>query len=117
MPALNVDRAALDAYIAAAKADYVAWWGARKDEDSVKAMIEEFDITYEVGNTYIKVVESRHGAHRSVHSFIVNKATKKFPVGTILKAASWKAPATNFARGNVNYPASYADRVRWTGIM
>ncbi len=117
MPALNIAQSDLDAYIAKAKADYVAFWGNRADDASCQAMIAEFDITYEVGSTYIKVVESRNGKSRSVHSFIVNKAGKKFPVGSILKAASWSAPATNFTRGNIADVASYENRVRWTGIL
>jgi hypothetical protein len=117
MPALNVDKTALDNYVAFAKADYANWWGAKASDPITAKMIAEFDISYEVGSTYIKVIETKNGDSRSVHSFIVNKATKKFPVGTILKAASWKAPATNFSRGNVNDVATYANRVRWTGIL
>ncbi len=36
----------------------------------------------------------------NLKSFIVNKADK-FPLGAVLKSASWKAPATNFARANL----------------
>ena len=39
----------------------------------------------------------------------------KFKAGDILKAASWKAPATNFVRGNL-FEKTF-DRVRWTGVI
>jgi hypothetical protein len=39
----------------------------------------------------------------------------KFKKGDILMAASWNAPARNFARGNVLDKTF--DRVRWTGAM
>jgi hypothetical protein len=120
MPALNIAQSDLDAYIAKAKQDYADWMlrpTQKGSDEHIQAMIAEFDITYEVGSTYIKVIESRNGQSRSVHSFIVNKAGKKFPVGTILKAASWKAPATNFGRGNIADVASYKNRLQWTGIL
>lgn len=75
-------------------------------------MIDDFNanIRYEVGSKYIKVITDN-----SVHSFIVRNKTNKFEPGDILKAASWKAPATNFARGNI-FQKTF-DRVRWTGVM
>jgi len=32
-------------------------------------------------------------------------------------AASWKAPATNFARGTIFDAETWTGRLRWTGIM
>ena len=69
-----------------------------------------FGIEFEEGSKYIKVV-SLSWSSRSVHSF-VEKAT-----GDIWKAASWKAPARNFARGNVFAPATYLNRTTWTGVV
>ena len=73
-------------------------------------MIDEFNasVRYEVGSKYIKVITGS-----SVHSFIVRNKTDKFKPGDILKAASWKAPAKNFARGNI-FDKTF-DRIRWTG--
>ena len=61
------------------------------------------------GSTYIKVV-----TNNSAHSLIVLEDTKGFKKGDILKAASWKAPAKNFIRGNVYTPSSYIN-VDWEG--
>jgi hypothetical protein len=48
------------------------------------------------GKSYIKIVKEG-----SVHSFIVKADNGKFKAGDVLKAASWSAPAKNFARGNI----------------
>ena len=84
-----------------------------KDEISRKVridMIEDFGnrLRFEEGRKYIKVIQGT-----SVHSFIVKEDGPKFKKGDILKAASWNAPATNFARGNIltfNYGS-----VQWAG--
>ena len=109
MAKINVPVEFLSAYAEYIKADYVKWWGNRAAEPHVQEMIADFTITFEPGSSYIKVV--KNGS--SVHSFIVNKAGK-FPLGTILKSASWKAPATNFGRGNLLDRQTW-DRVTWTG--
>ena len=105
----------LQAYLDHICAHYEEWQEicAKPDPLSVavrKQMTDEFvgSVKVERGSKYIKVI-----ANRSVHSFIVAKDTPKFPAGTILKAASWKAPATNFARGNIL--CGDFSRVTWTG--
>jgi len=60
------------------------------------------------GKKYYKVI-----GLRSVHSFIVKQDDAKFRKGDILKAASWAAPATNFARGNILEDFE----IRWTGAL
>lgn len=77
----------------------------------------------EPGRSYIKIVQnyaSASGRHEggSAHSFIVLKSPKgkNFQFGDILMAASYKAPATNFARGNIFDYDSYKSRARWSGV-
>jgi len=85
--------------------DYVDWCGAAGITD-----IGQFGVEFEPGSKYVKVVKISAGGSRSVHSF-VEKET-----GAIWKAASWKAPAKNFARGNVFDAGTYLNRLQWTGI-
>jgi predicted PP-loop superfamily ATPase len=75
-----------------------------------------YDIEFEKGSTYMKVVHLSSGGSRSSHSFIVLKPVKGFQVGDILKSASWKAPALNFKRGNIFQPETWKN-IRWTGAM
>ena len=94
-------------------ADYESWQNKSKSgRTEIQAkMLDEFinGLRIEIGNKYIKVVSGT-----SVWGFIVNTHKHpKFKVGDILKAASWKAPAMNQARGNiVNGDFSW---VKWTG--
>ncbi len=99
------------------KTDYLNWTtrsGDNKGELSEinKKMIGEFNdnLTLKTGQKYIKVISSN-----SVWGFIVNTDTdKKFAKGDILKAAGWKAPARNQARGNI-LEGGY--RIQWTGPL
>lgn len=77
----------------------------------VKEMDKQFDESLNLidGKAYIKVC-----VNTSVHTFIVKEDGPKFKKGDILKAASYKAPAKNFARGNVYVPESYTN-VCWAG--
>lgn len=72
------------------------------------------DFLVESGNTYDKIIKVDKSS-RSVIGFIVKKATKKFIVGDILKANSYKAPATNFARGNL-FAGYDSYKMQWCGI-
>jgi hypothetical protein len=118
MPKLNVPVEAIEAYTAFAKNDYAVWSRrGEKQADSVREqMIAKFDVKYEVGSSYIKVVHTSGYGNSSVHSFIVNKAGK-FPIGAVLKPASWRGPATNFARADVLKPETWEGRIRWTGAL
>jgi hypothetical protein len=114
MPSFNVPVSLLNQYAEYIKADYIKWWGAKASQPHVQEMIAEFDIEFQPGSTYIKVVKTKKGVVESVHSFICNK-DGKFPKGTILKAASFKAPATNFLRAYIEKPETWSGRVAWTG--
>ena len=88
----------------------------RNDPARVKVRGKMFDLyvaSYRVivGSRFLKVV-----VNNSVHSFINLKPDGKFHYGDILKAASYKMPAKNFARGNILIPDSYEKgSVTWTG--
>jgi hypothetical protein len=105
--------AAVLKYIAHIKADY-AGWGERSAIREV--MIQEFNAgcLYEIHRKFIKVITGTAGGNTSVHSFIMLDDDGKFKRGDILMAASWKAPAKNFARGNV-LAGKFERRVTWTG--
>ncbi len=102
-------------YLEAIKANYVQLRGMVKDDPNnvrqkmTKEFIEGLGVT--AGSKYIKVL-----IKGSVHSFIVAKPMSKFKVGDILMAKSFKAPATNFARGNILDPKFDFATVRWMGV-
>ena len=96
---------ALIGYKDAIIADYETKSGARDEDGNLR-----FGIEFEEGSKYVKVVSVSWGS-RSVHSF-VEKAN-----GNIWRAASWKAPARNFVRGNVFEPETYIGRTTWTGVI
>lgn len=109
---------AINALIQKIKDDYRIWnrtMGGRADyvaDDIREKMSQEFEagVRVEPGKKYLKVI--RGG---SVHSFICLVDTGKFKRGDILKPATWRGPATNFARGNIL--DGTLDRVRWTGAL
>lgn len=107
-----VTEAQMTSYLAAIASDYATWTNncCSDDPAHAAAQIAKFkqDLKYTDGKKYIKVVRTGCG----VHSFIVKEDGVKFKRGDILKAASWAAPALNFARGNV-VAGLYAN-VKWT---
>ena len=107
----------LDLYLEAIRADYAAFKlrGEHANSPWTAEMVEEFNrtLSYEIGSRYVKIIKYYGTQNASVHSFVCMTDMGKFCKGDILKAASWNAPATNFARGNVlcfNYGS-----VSWTG--
>jgi hypothetical protein len=101
---------ALDEYADYLKANYNARGYSRPD----RQLTVEFDI----GSKFIKVIVGHtNDTSRSSHSFIVvgeYKGKKNaFKHGDILKSASWRAPAKNFARGNI-MENSYGS-ISWAG--
>ena len=108
---------ALETVIGVLKDDFKRF--AERALDNNTQMIQQYNegIYYKPGSKYIKII--REDGQTSVHSFIVNtKTDKKFKYGDILKAASWNAPARNFARGNVfSHVEDIRNSVRWTGAV
>ena len=107
---------ALPAYCDHIVADYEQWADRAFSDPVTRAtMVQTFrsKLSLRQGKKYIKVVIGASGV-ASAHSFIVAQRTGKFEAGDVLKASSWAAPATNFARGNVlNGDLSL---VTWAGV-
>lgn len=118
---------AVATYVESLVEDYHKWCdtafgtGQRPTRDNYKIEIE-------FGRKYAKLIHVSGGpggrSSRSVHSFIVLKDTKPsksnpvaFKTGDILKAATFLQPATNFSRGNIFTPPTYAGRATWTGVQ
>lgn len=82
-----------------------------------ESMQQEFSQSWRVepGQKFIKLVSKN-----SVHSFIVKEdmltpgGQPRFRKGDVLKAASWRKPALNRARGNV-LDGHYL--MKWTGPL
>jgi hypothetical protein len=110
---------ALDEYADYLKADY----NSRTASSPYKGQFtRELVVEFDMGNKFIKVIvgHSTNGVPdtgRSSHSFIVlgeyKGAKNIFKHGDILKSASWRAPAKNFARGNI-MENSYGS-ISWAG--
>ena len=108
----NIDSALQD-YADFLKAEYVSRGASWAKSGFDRQLVVEFD----KGSKFIKVIvghstDGVRDSSRSSHSFIVLKSDK-FQYGDILKSASWKAPAKNFARGNV-LEKSYGS-ISWCG--
>lgn len=76
----------------------------------IDGSVDKFGVEFEYGSKYVKIVTISGGGSRSVHCFVEKEN------GNIWRAASWKAPARNFVRGNVFDQASYINRIQWTGV-
>jgi hypothetical protein len=126
-----VERKAIDEVLDVMKADYYdmrfLWTITRNklhypenfdDEEAAIADCAAFNKGLNVteGSRYFRIVSNRYGQLHCV-GFIVKEGHKKFKEGDLLMAASFNAPARNFARGNM-YDDSFktSGHVRWTGI-
>ena len=85
--------------------DYNAFRGTNARKDSTV-------FTYDTGKKYARVWQI--DSQKRCWGFVVMSTDDvKFQYGDILKSASWKAPARNYARGNI-----FGDHtIRWTGQM
>jgi hypothetical protein len=97
----------------AIRADYRSWSyisnpqvaaiiSAVRSADVRERMYQAFaaSLTLSVGSKYIRIISDHHD-QRSVWGFVVRETGGKFKRGDILKAAGWKTPALNAARGNI----------------
>lgn len=109
---LNTLLPKIEAMFELMKADYNKFMGG--DSAIQTKMRKEYadSLAYTIGQNYIKIT-----SNNSVRCFIVITHTdKQFPFGTLLKAASWKAPARNFSRGNIFELEKCKEHIRWTGV-
>lgn len=89
--------------------DDYASWGDRANLPSEGKIV----LTLEVGRVFARIVSqnSRPNSQRSCFGFI------HIMTGDIYKAASWKSPAKNFTRGNINDEFKGLSRARWQGVI
>ena len=99
--------------IQGAKEDYIKMSssGGKELTGYSKEQVDNWENSFrvETGKKYIRVVKEN-----GVFCFIVREDSGKFKKGDILKAAGYRAPARNSARGNVltgNY------NIQWTGPL
>ena len=78
-------------------------------EERGKTFLSQLSVSK--GRKYDKLIRTDN--QRSVWGFVVKEDTAKFKKGDILMAASWSAPATNKARGNIFEES--VNSVKWTG--
>ena len=100
--------------MAGAKKDYERW-STRNGQEELKGYSKEqvdlWDNKTKVseGKKYIKIVQDT-----GVFAFVMKEDSGRFKKGDILKAAGYRAPARNSARGNV-LTGNYA--IQWTGPL
>ena len=96
-----------------AKNDYIrmSTSGGKELTGYSKEQVDNWENSFRLhtGKKYIRVVKEN-----GVFCFIVREDSGKFKKGDILKAAGYRAPARNSARGNV-LTGNYA--IQWTGPL
>lgn len=97
----------LDAFLVAAQAKVDADYGHNINAhgEVMKAPV----LSLENGKRYARIVAT-DSSSRSAFGFV------DLGTGDVLKASSWKAPAKNFPRGNINDANQGCGRIRWTGV-
>lgn len=105
---------------AAIVADFVKWNKPRDGKisdyqlQSMADFKEYMDV--DVGKKYIRIVIDHNRPGARVWGFVVNTHDDpKFKYGDVLKAAGWKTPAKNKARGSV-FDTDFS-WVRWTSAI
>lgn len=103
----------LDAFCAKVEAEY---YGIGMPEAEFIANMGKYKLSVDTsGQKYARIVSTSWSSRSSYGFIVLTDDDPKFKFGDILKAASWKAPAKNFARGNIFDPKSYA-HFYWTGL-
>jgi len=97
-------------------ADYATMLDGRErgefaNDEYYNSQLKEYGDNFTISNRGSKYVKLINGG--SVWGFVVKEDGDKFKRGDILKAASWNAPATNKARGNIFEEYT----VQWTGPL
>ena len=97
-----------------AKNDYINMstsYGKKELTGYSKEQVDDWDnkIKVSMGKKYIKIIKDT-----GVFAFVMKEDSGKFKKGDILKAAGYRAPARNSARGNV-LEGNYA--IQWTGPL
>tara|TARA_R110000764_G_scaffold176046_2_gene262327 strand:- start:358 stop:765 length:408 start_codon:yes stop_codon:yes gene_type:complete len=97
-------------------ADYATMLDGRErseftNDEYYNSQLKEYGNNFTISNRGSKYVKLINGG--SVWGFVVKEDSDKFKRGDILKAASWNAPATNKARGNIFEEYT----VQWTGPL
>lgn len=81
--------------------------------------MDDYHVSFEVSPKFTKIVKCEPNSKyqgSSVLGFICMVDNGVFKAGDLLKAASWKAPAKNFARGSIFDLNAAKKHIRWTGI-
>jgi len=73
-------------------------------------------ISVTFGKKFAKLISNSHGSS-SAFAFICLEDNGKFKKGDVLKAASWNAPAKNFARASIYDQESLKKNICWTGVV
>lgn len=108
----------MNALIDLFRKDYSEWCErANITSDDLRSQ----DYYVEEGRKYMKIIMDKANGQSSVAGFVCKKDNPKkgFVAGDMLMAATYSAPATNFARGNIFDLEKAWDEnaIRWTGIQ